>query len=419
MRVFFCAGEASGDAYAAELFRALQRHDAFSPQRLADGLICDFADSLSDIPLSYPGPHTRDLAAPYEAESLRQAVVQDIECGSIEPGRLMTESVAGIGGRRLREAGVGIIDDSSNWGAVGILESLMVAPRVARGYRIARSLIRATKNGLFIPIDFGFINVRLAREAKLNGWKVLYFVPPGSWRKDKQGSDLPAVCDAIVTPFDWSQKILADMGANAHFFGHPIKDLVARSQFAGERSGLALLPGSREHEVAHNLPVLAEVARQLRLPVKIAVAPNLDPHTVQQAWQQVGGTEAEFLHGTYQVLQSCTAAVVCSGTATLESALCKTPLVVVYRGSKLMELEYHIRRPKIDHISMTNILLDRRAVPELIQWDATPEGVLKELEPLLTETSARAQQLSAFDELDALVGPAGCFERTAELALSL
>lgn len=421
MRLFFSAGEASGDAYGAEIARALTDAGAFSAQNLADDLVKEFSDSARDIANAYFGSRVRALAQRGQADrdTLLAALVADIESGDIELGRLHRETVSCVGGKKLKAAGVGLTFDSSDWGAVGIIESLFVAPKVIEGFFTARSLIRSVGHGLFIPIDFGYMNVKLAREAKKHGWKVLYFVPPGSWRRNKQGSDLPGVTDAIVTPFQWSADILNGMGANAHFFGHPLKEMVQRAVYDGPRDGLAVLPGSRLHEVARNMDVIAEAVKGLDVKVKFAVAPNLDVSQMERQWEDFGGPEAEFVQDTYQVLKSSRAAVVCSGTATLEAALCRCPLVVVYRVSKLAEMEFRIRRPKFDYISLPNILLDRKVLTELIQYDASPERIRHEVELLLAEGPERQSQLDAFKELDSELGDTGCFERTAQLALAL
>lgn len=358
MRVFFSAGEASGDAYGAELLRRLLATDASC-----------------------------------EAEA--------------------------VGGRKLREAGAALVADSSHWGAMGIFESLRVAPKVKRGYDAALGALARGRPGLLVPIDFGYMNIRLARRAKALGWKVLYFVPPGSWRRDKQGADLPVIADAIVTPFQWSADILTRMGANAHWYGHPLKQMVALgSPHAEERQTIAVLPGSRSHEVGLNLreivPAVAGKGRQ----VEAAVAPSMTAGAFQQIWRQAGGDPERLratVDDTYGVLRRARAAVVCSGTATLEAALCGCPAVVVYRGSKIMELEYRIRRPKFDFISLPNILLGRMALPELLQWDANAERIGAEVGRLVQDGPDRESQLSAFAELDALLGPSDALDRTVDL----
>ncbi len=322
-----------------------------------------------------------------------------------------------IGGARSAELAT-IIADSSTWGAVGILESLKVVPRVWGGYRAAAAHLRQTKPGVFVPIDFGYLNVKLARIAKQAGWKVLYFIPPGSWRKTKQGSDLPAITDLIVTPFLWSADILNEMGANAHFFGHPLKEMVGEVDPDAEREGIAILPGSRTHEIERNLEPIAKAIQDQPGPIRFAVASSFSAEKMEMLWKQVGGRSAEFRRDTYNVLRESRAAVICSGTATLEAAICRCPCIVVYRGSKAMEIEFKIRKPKFDYISLPNILLGREVLPELIQHDANPVQIAKELKEIL-EDPGKDAQLRAFVELDAILGPSECLERTADLLLQL
>lgn len=328
-----------------------------------------------------------------------------------------------LGGRRLAASVGGLVADSSRWGAIGIFEALLVSQRVIGGYFAAKRRMARGEPGLFIPIDFGFANIRLARFAKRLGWRVLYFVPPGSWRRDKQGPDLPTVTDAIVTPFSWSAEILRGMGANAHWFGHPLRELVDESGAVEKRVNgrLAALPGSRGHEIERHLIAIAESLPEAIREVEVAVAATADARAIRRCWERrrpdirVIVTESD----TYGVLKRAEAAIVCSGTATLEAAICACPMVVFYKGSKVMELEYRIRRPKFDYVSLPNILLERPALPELLQQEASPERVRGELEAILEGGPKREAQLQAFRDLDALLGPADALTRTARLAVDM
>lgn len=364
MNVFFSAGEASGDAYAAALMAEIQTQ-----------------------------------------------------------GASFNLTFSGIGGKRLRNAGATIVSDSSVWGAVSILESLKVASRVLGGYYRAKQFIRRSSPGLLIPIDFGYVNIRLARHAKNQGWKVLYFVPPSSWRRDKQGRDLPSITDAVATPFSWSADLLNAAGANAHWFGHPIRQLlkdrnIGQAPNTSER--VAVLPGSRSHEIEQNLPLLAAAVME---PIEFALAPTVDLAKFRADWQRMapGRPNDAFTPGdVYGVLTRCRASVVCSGTATLEAALCRCPMVVIYKLPKIAELEAKIVRFKLpEFVSLPNILLQKRAVPELIQWDATPDNLQRELHAILNNSAARSAQLASFEELDLLLGPDDAITRSAKLALNL
>jgi lipid-A-disaccharide synthase len=362
MNVFLSAGEASGDAYAGALVSEIQR---LSPN---SGL-----------------------------------------------------KYMGIGGKRFRDSGATITADSSEWGAVSILESLKVVPKVIRGYYRAKRFVKTTEPGLLIPIDFGYVNIRLARHGKRAGWKVLYFVPPSSWRRDKQGKDLPFITDAISTPFSWSADLLKKAGANAHWFGHPILQLLRDRGLgrAPETSAhVAVLPGSRSHEIKENLPLLAATLNE---PVEFALAPSVDYDKFKADWSRLapGRTQDRYTQGdVYAVLTRCRAAVVCSGTATLEAALCRCPMVVIYKLPKIAEVEAKLVRFKMpEFISLPNILLQRKIVPELVQTEATPENLRRELDQVLNNPAVRCAQIKGFDDLETLLGESDAITKTAELAL--
>jgi lipid-A-disaccharide synthase len=353
MRLFFSAGEASGDAYAAEILKRTEWD------------------------------------------------IREVEA---------------VGGRRLASTGASIVSDSSDWGAMGIYEALKLAPKAVGGYKAALRALRRRPTGVFVPIDFGYMNIKLARRAKQLGWKVIYFVPPGSWRRQKQGADLPEVTDHIVTPFPWSAEILNQMGADAHYYGHPLMEMVDARQGPETRSGIAALPGSRLHEIERNLLAVAETAAEVDEPVKIAAAPTVEGNFVESAWKKVSTRPAEVVEGdTYGVLKGAKAAVVCSGTATLEAAFCNCPTVVIYRSGKMMEWEYKIRKPEIDYISLPNILLNRPLLPELLGPAASRMAIVEKLSPLLSEGPERNAQLQGFQELRKQLGDSRCLEETARL----
>ncbi len=324
----------------------------------------------------------------------------------------------GIGGARLRALLGQLVADTSTWGAIGILQALKVVPRSLQGYAAAKRALMTLAPGLFVPIDFGFFNIRLCRIAKARGWTVLYFIPPGSWRRNKQGADLPHLTDAIATPFPWSAELLASAGARARFYGHPIKQLLSsiRPLADDERTGLALLPGSRHHEVHAHLPVMAEVARRTGLAPIVSVAPSIGQAELQRLWP--AGQPVEWWTGTAaELLSRASVAVVCSGTATLEAAIMRCPSVVIYRGPKWMWLEFVIRRPKFSYFALPNILLQRMAMPEHLQDEANPTTISADLAQL--QSGGRTTQLDAFDELDEILGPSDAITKTAEWASQL
>ena len=345
-----------------------------------------------------------------------------------EISRLTTALIEfqGIGSHQMRAANVELFADSAAWGAISILESLRVAPLAANGFRRVKQTFRTGPKGLFIPIDFGWVNIRLSKAAKKAGWSVLYFIPPGSWRRDRQGKDLPSLTDAIVTPFPWSADLLRRQGANAFFFGHPIKQLHASALAESpNRSGLAVLPGSRTAEFEQLIPVFAETLRGSPQHVTFPVGPRGAAYLTKH-WGALTGRPGDQIVDTSQsgamlrCLKSSNAALVCSGTATLEAAMAQTPMIIAYKVGALVEFESKLigfKRPK--WVGLPNILLDRDVVPEFIQEDATPEKLARGLEEITQNEEIRSAQIRAFEELSDILGPADAITQTAQLALEL
>ncbi len=331
-----------------------------------------------------------------------------------------TVLIGGIGGTRFSQvANQPLIADSSKWGAMSIIQSVRSGIGAIPHYRAIKRVLRTTEPGVFVPIDFGFMNLKLCRAAKEAGWKVVYFVPPGSWRRDRQGADVPRLSDAVVTPFPWSFEILKQMGANVHFFGHPLKQIhksLIETPF--ERKGLAILPGSRQSELEQLVPTLKETVNdyqgQIQLPVPKTFIPYLEKNWARTQDNILNGAET----GTVmRALRTSEAGIICSGTATLEAALSQTPTVVVYRVSDLVILELRlIRFKRPQFVSQPNILLQREVVPELIQENFTVEKLKRTLDEIQTDAVAQKQR-SAFAEISDLLGGDDCITKTAELIL--
>jgi len=333
-----------------------------------------------------------------------------------------------VGSTRLREAGAEIIADSSTWGALGVYQAVKKAPRLIAGGLGVLRWLKGNKPDLVIAIDFGFLNVRVCKRAKRLGLKTLYFLPPGSWRRDRAGEDLPEICDAIATQFPWSEKMLREMGANVEWVGHPVTQMVGDVAASAERRLLAILPGSRRHEIELNLPVMARAVQMLHdagslagFEVRIACAPTTDSHWVKGLWARHCSVEAEVTqNGALATLRDSKAAIVCSGTATLEAAICNTPMVVVYVLDKLMVAEAKLIRLRFDFIAQPSILLNRLVAPELYYVNATAERIAQELTPLLADGSEkREQQLRDFKEIKELLGPNDAITRAAKMAIGL
>ena len=154
-------------------------------------------------------------------------------------------------------------------------------------------------------------------------------------------------------------------------------------------------------------------------PMRIALASNLAEDDMMRVWRKWSLHDPILSRNTYDVLKSSRAGVICSGTATLEAALCGCPCVVMYRGSWAMGIEYRLRKPQFEYISLPNILLDKPLLKELIQEAATADAVLSELEDLMREGDRRDAVLRGFSELADSLGGADCLTSTANLVKAL
>jgi lipid-A-disaccharide synthase len=213
------------------------------------------------------------------------------------------------------------------------------------------------------------------------------------------------------------------MGANVRWFGHPIKSLLQSGAAVplAPRDTLAILPGSRGHEIANNLPVLAEALKDWPHRVEFALAPSADVAFIRTAWPRKD--DAFTIGDTVGVFRRARAAVVCSGTATLEAALLGVPLTVIYQADDKMRREERIltrlglfRRP--EYVALPNILLHRSVVPETVDR-VDPVELRSQVERLWEDGGERERQLADFEELDRLLGPADAIAKTAEWALDL
>ncbi|BCW99261.1 MAG: lipid-A-disaccharide synthase [Armatimonadota bacterium] len=350
----------------------------------------------------------------------------------------------GIGGRRLREAGMELLFDASQVSAIGFVQVARLIPDMLRLLKRARRELELRRPDMVLAVDAGAFNLRITPFARSIGIPVAYWFPPGSWRRDRLSAGVEQAADYFISPYPWYAEMLRQAGARADFLGHPLLDQVRPRMTAREfsdaldldpgRSLVALLPGSRGHEVRHLLPVVLEAAALIekQRPGRTAFAVALSDHFPAAEAAAITRKELERQEkrtgvrpcvalargATIEALCHARAAAACSGSVTLEALVAGTPMVVAYRGSRLMKLEYRLRRIRIRYIAMPNILADAPVVPELRQDEATGEAIAAHLLSLLEDTPERAAQGRTLCELRSMLEPPGALDRTAEALLA-
>ncbi|MGH9758849.1 MAG: lipid-A-disaccharide synthase [Candidatus Acidiferrales bacterium] len=334
----------------------------------------------------------------------------------------------GMGGARMKEAGVELIADYHEIAVVGIAEVLHKIPTVIRVQRrLAREAARRHAS-LAILVDSPGTHLGVARRLKNAGIPVGYFIGPQVWAwRAGRVKTIRRLVQHIVVIFPFEEKIYCDAGVPADFVGHPLVDVVKpeipRAEFAAAhgldtaRPIVAILPGSRRNEIAQNYATIIEACARLAATKNaqfvLVAAPGLSPEFFSRhARPDFPITRVE--GNTYSALAAADCAIVASGTATLEAALLGTPMVVVYRVSaaSALVLRRMIRTP---FFSMVNLIGGREIVPELIQEDFTSAAVESEVRRLLDSPDARGEMKAGLREVRNKLGTGGAIERAADI----
>ncbi|MBC7328474.1 lipid-A-disaccharide synthase [bacterium] len=347
----------------------------------------------------------------------------------------------GLGGHNMAKAGVSLLMYSTHKGAIGVVEALKILPSSLIALFRVKKHLATNPPHILILINAGAFNLRVGRWVKKYlQIPILYFIPPGSWKRQVGNNviRLKQSADKFVCIFPWNQKALREKGLDAYFFGHPLLDIlhkedkkIAREKLQlQETLTLGLLPGSRLQEIRHILPTLLQTVPILRkkLPrLQFVLAPPIHslpflPKCLPKGWrisQDALVSDSDIVHlrigQSWEVMNASDALIVTSGTATLESAIFETPLIVIYKGSPLSHLEYHLRALNLPFISLPNIILDRKEFPELIQEQAIPPLIANLAYQLLTNQSLRDRQFELFREIKRSLGDKGAFQKTALL----
>jgi lipid-A-disaccharide synthase len=370
---------------------------------------------LSDEVLIVAGEASADLHASRALEELR---------------RLRPDVRAfGVGGPRLRAAGLEALAPAEEISVMGLAE---VLPRLPRILGILRALGRAAaerRPKAALLVDLPDFNLRLAKKLKKLGVPVVYYVSPTIWAwRPGRAKKIAKVVDRMLCILPFEERFYEGTGVSARFVGHPLAERPAPGPaeayrrelgLTASRTTVALVPGSRPSELKRIFPAMLAAADRIRASrpdaqFVVPVAPTLAREQLAPYLVSHRTIEVKLVDGrTEDVVGASDAALVKSGTSTLEAALMLRPMVVVY---KLSWLSYLIGRllVRIAHFALVNILAGRGLVPELLQGEASPERMAAEIERLLGDRAAREAQLEGLRAVRASLGEPGAARRVAE-----
>ena len=334
----------------------------------------------------------------------------------------------GMGGTRMRDAGVELVADCSEVSLVGIVEIAKKYPALKRVWKLLVGEAARRKPRLAILTDFPGFHLRLARALKRQGVQNVYFVCPQFWAWRPWRANLVRrrfVRGLCIFPFE--EEWYRARGVKADFIGHPLVGNVAakrtRAEFAAafgldaSKPIVAILPGSRSGEIAHHMPTLMQACRLIQeermVQFVLALAPGVkQSQIVPYLTPEVSMHVVE--DAAYDALGAADLSIVSSGTATVEAALMDAPMIVVYRLAPLTAAiaRLLVRTPMF---AMVNLIAGKRVVPELVQKDFTPARLANEAIGLLDSREARAEMQRGLAEVREKLGPPGAVERAADL----
>lgn len=364
MKYYLIAGEASGDLHGANLMRALKKEDAEADFRF-------------------------------------------------------------FGGDLMKAQGGKLEKHYSEMAFMGFLEVLIHVRAIFRNLKQAKKAILDYHPDALILIDFPGFNLKIASFAKKHGIRVFYYISPKVWAwNQKRVLSIKKNVDQLFCIFPFEVDFYKTWGMDVHYVGNPLLDAIAAhhtdSQFRvnqalGEQQIIALLPGSRRQELKRLLTDMLQVSDDFPdYQFVIAGAPSFSIDDYQPF---IGGRQIPVLFDqTYNLLLHAKAAIVTSGTATLETALFKVPQVVVYKGGRISVAIARLL-VKIKFISLVNLIMGQEIVKELIQENCTPKSIKMELERLLQDSFYRGQMLGHYDQLVERMGEPGASNRVAKLVV--
>lgn len=332
----------------------------------------------------------------------------------------------GFGGDEMKRAGVSLSVHYEELAFMGFVALIANYGTIRRMLKFCKDDIEAFQPDVVILIDYGGFNRRIAKFTKPRGIKTFYYIPPKVWAwYQRRAKELKQTIDRLFVILPFEKDFYKTFGMDVDYVGNPVLDAIksfspspdflSRHGLKREKPIVALLPGSRKMELKRMIPVMSNLVDQFPdAQFALAALSNLDKELYEPLRSHPCVTWV--VDDTYNVLHTATAAVVCSGTATLETALFRVPQVCVYKSGWL-EMQIGKAVVKVKYISLVNLIAGRSVIRELIQEEASVTAISNELEQLIHPGSYRDHMLVAYDEVHTLLDTGSASENAARLII--
>lgn len=340
--------------------------------------------------------------------------------------------IFGVGGDRMRDEGMEVVFPISRLSFMGFVEVVKHLSVVKELQRTLEHALVERRPRVVVLIDYPGFNLRFARTAKRHGATILYYISPQVWAWHRgRVKKMRGLVDRMSVVFPFEEEIYRREGIDVEFVGHPLAEQIGvRSSreeffrangFDPSQKLLGLFPGSRRQEIQMIFPTMVRAALRLRaslgIQVAVGVAPNLSPDDVQAYVGRTDGIRC-VQNATYDVMAHSDAAIVTSGTATLETGWFGTPMMVVYKTS---QVTYLLGRLLVDvpYIGLVNIVAGEKVVPEFVQHDMTEENLIQEATRQLTDERYANEMRRRLAVIRTRLGAPGASLRVAQSILEL
>ena len=333
------------------------------------------------------------------------------------------------GGDLMQNNGATIVKHYKELAFMGFKEVLQNIRTIKKNFNFCYADIEKYKPDCVILIDYPGFNLRVAKYLKQRNYKIYYYISPQVWAwKQSRVKKIKQYIDKMFVILPFEKDFYAKFNYKVDFVGHPLLDVITEhlknktifekfidNHKLENKKIIAILPGSRKQEIKHKLPVMLSVVKYFNdYQFVIAAAPSIELDYYKEFTKNIN---VKIISGkTYELLQHSTAAIVTSGTATLETALFEIPEIVCYKAGNL-SYQLAKRLIKVKYISLVNLIMNKQVVKELIQSNLNTHNLKTELENILTNSNYRKNISEDYKKLKQILGGKGASVKTAELIL--